>query len=674
VEVKQELGNVMGNGEFGTTDFRALEALRTFETKIVTQAMMQRIISRHRLDTDGTFLPLREKPYAADEVIHALSTRVKAQLDKGTRVIDIEVKDSDPQRARDLALSFAEEAVALSKQESSQQAGAASTELKKALEIARADLTKAEAAVQKFRAEHPGVNLPDKPTDLKSSDAEEKIRALVQQQAQARQRTIELTNSLQRIKKLGEARLENLLEISEIAKNQDVQELQKLHAQHEAYFAQVDAVLLPKHPRHIQAKQQLEQVRSNLESAIYNAAAAVENDLNKSREDEVELENEMANAKAANNANLSIYNAFEPLRAEWVAQSEHYEALIKRQKEAAVSRDVSDSLLNISDTPVIASKPYWPSKKVVYGGSFLLGLALGVGLALLLQLLDNTFHTMERAEKELHLTGLAAVPVNPQKEKLLRLLTHPDVPVETAESFRALRTSLSLLGKGVSAKTYLFTSANAGEGKTYCAVNYAVALAQQGYRVLIIDADLRQPSLDGILLGKRNPVGLATHLHGETDKGEDKACNPTRIPNLYLFSAGISLESHPAELLSSQAFRQLLSDAGQWFHKIVIDTPPVNVITDALLLVREVDSVALVLAAGKTTRQQARSAISKLGIAGARPVGFVLNQTHKRALTQGYVGAYHNAAVVPLLAAPQTQMPTEAIPLPANQATPEQLS
>jgi capsular exopolysaccharide synthesis family protein len=272
-------------------------------------------------------------------------------------------------------------------------------------------------------------------------------------------------------------------------------------------------------------------------------------------------------------------------------------------------------------------------------------------------MLDRTLRDMSSAERELGMPGLAAVPQSAVRSGPDSLLTSPNCRPETAESFRSLRTSLALLGKGITARTFLFTSANPGEGKSYCAANCAAALAQQGYRTLLIDADMRKPSLDEVFLASPNPAGLASHLSGIAPSGGAKACNPTAIPNLFLFSAGLSSDSHPAELLSSQAFSTLLAEALKWFHRIVIDTPPVNQVTDALLMAREVDSVALVVKAARTSRADARHAISKLSMAGARPVGFVLNGASRDALAGGYTGSYAYgqplALPYPALALPQ---------------------
>ena len=163
-------------------------------------------------------------------------------------------------------------------------------------------------------------------------------------------------------------------------------------------------------------------------------------------------------------------------------------------------------------------------------------------------------------------------------------------------------------------------------------------MARRGYRTLLVDANLRRPTLDGVFLKERPATGLADHLSGQGTR-DASACQRTEISGLYVFSAGVTTR-HPSEVLNEQAFAILLQDAAKWFHKIVIDTPPVGQVTDALPLARHVDSVCLVVRAAVTPRAEVRRAANKLNMAGAKPAGFILNAAPKEALSGGFVGDF----------------------------------
>jgi polysaccharide biosynthesis transport protein len=639
LEVQQEKVQVI-TGNFGTNDFKSLEILKTIELKLTTQSMMQRIIDLNGLASDPSFYVGKTNPPQEDELIWYLKSKVFVELDRGTRLINISVKDTDAARAAQLARSLAEEAKKLSRDENVATAKQAKADLESELERSRKAMADADKAAEQFRREHVGIYLPDKQSEMKTTEVEDVQKQLTQQLSENERKLIHMAAICDKIRQVGGQGAEYLVQVPEIAALPEVVQLQTALNLEEANFAKVDAVYLHKYPKHIEAKQKLEEMRTRLRIAVDNAANGFMNSLSAAKQETEALKTAMKNAKSGALLSQEVYDSWEPLRRQVQAKHDYYDQVLRRYQEAEVAANMNSGLINISDYPVKASRPKWPDKRLILLGSGLLGGAIGVGLALLLRLLDSSVRSLGEGERALRLPGLAAIPVEKESNPMQRLVSSPNAASEVTEAFRALRTSLSLLGKGLHARTFLFTSATAGEGKSYCAVNHAVTLAQQGYRTLIIDADLRKPSLDELLIGRRNVAGLVSHLRGESEVEGAKPCNPTRIPNLFLFSAGVTEKEHPAELLSSQAFQQLLQEAGKWFHRIVIDTPPVNSVTDALLMAREVDSVALVMKAGVTKKAEAQQALKKLAMAGAKPVGFVLNAAPAEALVQGYMGAF----------------------------------
>ena len=654
LEVQQEQVRIMGGTGFGPTDVKALENLKTIESKINGEEMMLSVIHRLKLNEDPTFVPKRDHPFNDDELVYLLQKKVQAGLVRGTRLIEIVVQDTDPQRALKIADTFLDECTRAGNQEDTASARAVRTSLEKERDRIREELEAVELTVKQFREAHPDMQLEETHSDLKTNVAEDRVKSLSAEVSSTKSEVVKLTNGIEQLRTAGAAGLEDLLRIPAIASTEEVINLQKVLSAKSADFAATDARYLPKHPSHIRASKELADVRASLLAAARKAGAVMENKLSQARENEVKLTAELKVAKAAALEYQKVAADFDIHASELKVQRDHYNHVLTRLKEAQVSQDFGGNILRITGRPILPTWPIKPQKKLIVAGAGVAGIALGVGLVLLLSLLDRSVRNLEQGEEALALPGLAAVPESPAKHPMDRLLTSPFTAPENAEAFRAMRTSLSLLGKGVTARSFLFTSPSAGEGKSYCASNYAVALALQGYRTLLIDADLRNPTLDLLLLGHRNHAGLVTHLKGAESSEEDKskACSPTSIANLYLFSAGEANGTHPAELLSGPAFKVLLQQSLKWFHRVVIDTPPVNAVTDALLLAREVDSVALVIRAGRTSRSDAKQAINKLAMAGSRPVGFILNAASKEALSTGYTGNFNHATLTPLLAPP----------------------
>src|SRR5947207_15118025 len=276
--------------------------------------------------------------------------------------------------------------------------------------------------------------------------------------------------------------------------------------------------------------------------------------------------------------------------------------------------------------------------------AFILSLVAGIGLAFLLDFLDDTMKSVDDVDRYLHLPALALIPsVLADKQKLhgaieprpdtamTALAMVKDVRSPVAESYRHLRTSLLLSSAGMQPKTILVTSSQPSEGKTTTAINTAFMLAQTGAEVLIIDCDLRRPRLHSNF-NISNVRGLTNHLSGELPL--DEVIQPfEKQPNLKLLPSG-PIPPNPAELLGSEQMRQLLTTLGERFAHIIVDSPPAVSFTDASILSTFVDGVIFGIHSGRSSRAVVRRAKQQLLGVGAHIFGIVLNNVNID--TQGY--------------------------------------
>ena len=214
----------------------------------------------------------------------------------------------------------------------------------------------------------------------------------------------------------------------------------------------------------------------------------------------------------------------------------------------------------------------------------------------------------------------------------LLLVKQPDSA--TAEAFRTVRTSLALLGKKAGYKTFLFTSATNSEGKSFCAINCAVAFAQQGLKTLLINADRHSPSIDGIFFGEAPMKGLSDTLARQTDL--DRATLPTSIDNLSLLCAG-SRRHTPAELLASDGLgRLMMKEAMQKFDRVVVDSSPVETVSDTLLLAANMQAICLVIST-QTPAETVSQTVRKLSDTDTTLAGFIFNHAPRhRGAGYGY--------------------------------------
>ncbi|MEO7319458.1 MAG: CpsD/CapB family tyrosine-protein kinase, partial [Chthoniobacteraceae bacterium] len=204
------------------------------------------------------------------------------------------------------------------------------------------------------------------------------------------------------------------------------------------------------------------------------------------------------------------------------------------------------------------------------------------------------------------------------------------------EAFRTLRTALLFTGSAGGYRSVLFTSAIPGEGKSFCASNYAVALALQGHTTLLIDADLRLPSIGLAFLGNERTPGLGDLLSGHSDLAS--ATYPTDIKNLSVLPAGTRV-SLPAELIGGADLPALIASALTRFDRVVIDTAPVHAVSETLLLTPHANAVCLVVQAAKTPAGAVKRALQKMRESGANVVGFILNGVPPR--SGGFYYHYH---------------------------------
>jgi succinoglycan biosynthesis transport protein ExoP len=318
---------------------------------------------------------------------------------------------------------------------------------------------------------------------------------------------------------------------------------------------------------------------------------------------------------------------------------ELYNAVLKRMKDVEVAADLHASNVSIVDPATAPRSPSSPQEMRDLLVAAVLGLMAAFGITVLLEVHDDSFKSAEELESCLMVPQLGMIPdfhgwnrnldqleisrageLPQTRKRSLLQYGYYGAQSSVGEAFRILRTALLLSRAGAPPRTSLITSASPHEGKTTVSVNLAVALAATGKRVLLIDADLRRPRCHE-LLRMENHLGLTEILSGMRDFEE--LIRPAEFPNLFLLSSG-EIPPNPSELLGSERMREGLSLLAQDYDHILIDSPPIIAVTDAVVLSPAVDGVILVTGR-QTPRQQVKAAVSRLRYARAKVLGIVLN-------------------------------------------------
>jgi receptor protein-tyrosine kinase len=276
--------------------------------------------------------------------------------------------------------------------------------------------------------------------------------------------------------------------------------------------------------------------------------------------------------------------------------------------------------LTIVDAASLPVEPVSPRPLRNLGLAGALGLLLGLGLAVLRELLDTSITGPDDIATVTSVPLMAGFHFDPGAGAH-PLITGLDSRAPRVEAFRVLRTNMQFVDVDNPSKVFAVTSSLPDEGKSTTAVNLAIMMAQVGQQVLLIDADLRRPQV-AKLLALEAAVGLTTVLIGSVDF--DDALQPSPIENLTVLTSG-TVPPNPSELLQSQAMHNLLKRGRKEFDVIVIDTPPLLPVTDAALVASDTDGALIVVRHGRTTTDQLGHAIERLEAVGAKPLGVVLN-------------------------------------------------
>ena len=602
-----------------SADLNSAALLKTIEQTIASQAVLKHVVSTLKLGEDPYFAPPRSDGYTEAELLGLLRERVYVGLERGTRLIRVAVRDGDPLKAQRLTQAIIEGFFSQRSSLRREGAGNAHAFLLAEAKRLEQEVRSAEERLQTYQEKYRAVSLTDRHNIVL-----QRLGDLAQQHTAAHAQRLALETTQAQVRAVIDSRPDELLNLREIAAQQDIIELRKQLNTQAAEVAKLSLRYRERHPTMSQAQRHLAQLQESLRATLVNAGrailqsyqAAVENEqsvareLNKQQEQAIEL------------SRLAI--AYRALEREAQSTDALYQQVLTRLKTSDLSQSLVaigglDNPIQVVEQPLVPVRSDGVSAKLILVAGLLSGIGLGAVVVILRRAVDPSLQSIDDAETYLGVPSLAVVPRSSLRGADLVIHSHP-ATIE-AESFRSLRTSLSLLFPDEAPKTVLFTSAVPGEGKSYCSANYAAAIAQQGVRTLLIDADLRRPGQRARLAsgGSRGP-GLSDCLRHPARFAD--AIQPTHMKNLFVVG-DLRGSARNAEDLSGADFKTLLELALTVFDRVIVDTAPLTAVGDTATMAPHVDAVCLVIHAGRTPRRLVRRACVLLG---RQPTGLVLNQ------------------------------------------------
>jgi polysaccharide biosynthesis transport protein len=340
---------------------------------------------------------------------------------------------------------------------------------------------------------------------------------------------------------------------------------------------------------------------------------------------------------------------YKPLERASEQNGKMYGVIANRQKEIDITGPMKTNNVRVLERAIVPSTPVRPKPIQSLLVGLLLGLATGIGLAFVIEALDNTLKTQQDVEQLLGVSVLGLVPIiggapgaeavqagDHLRERDLGVFLDPKSVA--AECCRSIRTNILFMSPDRPLRTMVVTSPSPQEGKTTTAINLGVTMAEAGSRVLIVDTDMRRPRLHRSF-AVPNQSGISTVIVGKV-KLED-AIKRTDVPNLDVLPCG-PVPPNPSELLHTSRFGDVLADCAKLYDRIILDSPPTSAVTDPAVLGNLADGVVLVVKAGETTREAAMHARRQLATAKARLFGVVVNAIDFSNPAYGYEYYYRN--------------------------------
>ncbi|MEO6212379.1 MAG: polysaccharide biosynthesis tyrosine autokinase, partial [Vicinamibacterales bacterium] len=312
--------------------------------------------------------------------------------------------------------------------------------------------------------------------------------------------------------------------------------------------------------------------------------------------------------------------AFSVLQREADSNRQVYESLLQQTKETGIAGERRATNVRVVDAAEVPGGPISPNVRSDMTFAFVAGLVLAIGLAFGFEYLDNRIKTPQELKAQLGIPFLGMVPLV-AVDKQPNPLIDNGVPQSFAEAFKSIRTNVLFSSADEGMRSLVVTSAGPGEGKSLVAGNVALALAQAGQRVLLVDADMRRPRVHEIFGGEQEP-GLSNVLAGNSKSSE--AIRKSSSSGLWLLPAG-HIPPNPAELLGSRRYTDLMTSLTAHFDWVILDTPPVMVVADSSIVANQSSGVVFVVRADHTSKHAVRAAAEQLEAANAHLVGSVLN-------------------------------------------------
>ncbi len=545
---------------------------------------------------------------------------------KNSRLVRINYDSPDPKEAATIANAIAENFISTNLERRYKASSYAKTFLEEQTEQVLANLEDSERSLVAYARERGIINLDDKLEILML-----KLKGMSSELIRAESERILAEAEYQEMVEEGRASTVNVLE------SPVIQKLKERNAELETDYQEKLKIFKPGYPKMQQLQRQIAEIAREISAESGFIANSVKTNFESKVRREAKLQMRIGEIREEILSLQDRSTDYQTLKREVDTNRELYDGLLQRMKEVGVAAGIGTNNISVIDNAMVPNKKFKPSLTKNLAIAVAIGLFGGILLAFLFETLDDTMKSSDEVEKRVGAPVLGVVPLVEASDGAiegmdLALLAFRDPKSALAEAYRSLRTSLIFATSEGAPKVMHFTSSSPSEGKTTSATSTAITFAQTGSKVLLIDADLRNPSLHQAFF-LPNSEGLTNYLVGDAEPS--KIAQATQVTRLFAITSG-PLPPNPVELLSSAKMLDLLSLAKERFDYVIIDGPPVIGLADALVLANLAKATLFVVEAGGTRAGALDASVKRLRAANARILGTLLSKFGRAGSGYGY--------------------------------------
>lgn len=555
-----------------------------------------------------------------------------------TQLVDLSIESTNAKLAAQAANALAESYIELKQDAKLGINKQANTWLSKRLDELTKKLKDSEERLQKYQQDNNLIDIKGSAT-LVTRELETITTSLVE----ARARRLQLESTHEQLSLSNSRSYSKLSTLPAVLKHPLVQNLRSRETTAELKISELSKRYGYKHPRMIAAKSELETAKNSTLIQMRRIAEGIKNDYKAALDNEESLEKALEDVKSKIREVSRFESKMNEFTREVEANKQLYKTFYSRVRETNVTDDLQVAGARVIDPAIVPRLPVRPNKQRVAMIAFFATLILGFALVVLSDMLNSTIKNPEDVEHKLGVPLIGLVPIISSKVDRSRWVFSmaDNTDRHFCESLRTIRTSVTLATMESACEVLMVTSSIPAEGKTTMAINLATSYAQINEKVLLIDADMRRPKIATELNLERGGKGLSNAIISLSDI--NSCIQNIDELGLDVLSSG-QLYSNPLELLSSSNFSYLLTQLRKRYDRIVIDTAPLQSVSDALYLSTLVDAVLYVVKSEGTSDKFVKSGLERLRDSKAKLLGVVLTQvdiSKKKNVGGGYYDYYN---------------------------------